>query len=117
MKLGALIVGLVLALGAASAQQHGTEPAKPAPAPAQQPPAHEPAAKEPGAHETGAGEHAEGAEHAEGEHALSSSETFMALFKHLEPHPVFGVWFGGSAGPFRIVKPYVTDAAGAPAAF
>jgi F-type H+-transporting ATPase subunit a len=117
MKLAALILGLVAALGAAFAQQeHGAAaPAKPQPAaPAQHAPAaaQQPAAQEP-AHEA-AGQEAAG-EHptvAEAEHGASA--IFMTLFKHLEPHAVFAVWFGGSAGGMKLVKPYEADAAGKP---
>lgn len=36
---------------------------------------------------------------------------FMELFSHLVPHPLSGVWFGGSKG-FGLVKPYAADDAG-----
>src|SRR5204863_1496148 len=45
----------------------------------------------------------------------TSGEVFLALFKHLEPHAVFAVWFGGQHG-FGFVKPYIADpATGEPA--
>jgi ATP synthase subunit 6 len=88
---------------------------------------HEPAAAPPAAqqvhgpdgHEAGAAEpvHAEsyeaGAAHEP--HALSAGEIFMGLFKHLEPHPVTALWFGGSQG-FGFVKPYAANEAGEPLA-
>ena len=37
----------------------------------------------------------EGAEHVD--HREGDSGLFMDLFGHLEPHPVFGVWFGGDS--------------------
>ncbi len=47
------------------------------------------------------------------EEALSASKIFLTLFKHLEPHALFGVWWGGEGG-LSIVKGYPADAAGAP---
>ncbi|HEX5011954.1 MAG TPA: F0F1 ATP synthase subunit A [Planctomycetota bacterium] len=74
---------------------------------------HEPGAAEPATHE----EHAV-AEHGEAgeghEEALGASQIFKGLFKHLEPHAVAALWFGGQPG-FACVKPYASDASGAPA--
>ena len=57
----------------------------------------------------------EAAGHEEGEEPLPASKIFQQLYKHLEPHAVAAVWFGGSQG-FAFVKPYPSDAQGAPQA-
>jgi F-type H+-transporting ATPase subunit a len=73
MSLAGLVLGALLALPA----QHG-EP---------QPHAALPATEHGG---TGV---------AQGQHAApAASEIFTGLFKHLEPHAVFGVWLGGAPG-------------------
>jgi len=102
-----LAVALLLPLAAAQNELHTPVPQKPA--------AHEPAAHEAAAHEAAAhDEHA--AEPGEGhEEKLGASQIFMGLFKHLEPHAVTALWFGGQPG-FAVVKPYVADASGEPAA-
>jgi F-type H+-transporting ATPase subunit a len=43
----------------------------------------------------------------------SAAEIFLGLYKHLEPHAVTALWWGGLEG-FGIVKPYVTDKLGNP---
>jgi len=43
--------------------------------------------------------------------AMSPSEIFQGLFKHLEPHAVTALWFGGSKG-FGVVAPYAADESG-----
>jgi ATP synthase subunit 6 len=70
------------------------------------------------AHESPGDEHVSGEhaadEHASGEHGkMSPGDIFLGLFKHLEPHAVGAVWFGGSKG-FGFVPPYDADAAGQP---
>jgi F-type H+-transporting ATPase subunit a len=44
---------------------------------------------------------------------VSAGKMFTQLFKHIEPHAVFGVWWGGNEG-FGIVSAHETDAAGKP---
>lgn len=107
----------------AAAQHAAPPPAPPQTAPSA-PAQHEPA---PHAGQDHAGQAAQGADAAHGAetshgadaahgepHEPASGEIFLGLFKHLEPHAVFAVWFGGKAG-FQFVKPYVADAAGEPA--
>ena len=130
MKLVALAASLVVlvALGAAA-------PGQEAPAPAPAPPAVEPTeagAAEPvpaqpaqpaQAEPVGAEAQHESPEQAASGHAaaghedkpLSAAQIFLQLYKHLEPHAVAAVWFGGQPG-FGFVKPYPTDAQGAPVA-
>jgi F-type H+-transporting ATPase subunit a len=50
---------------------------------------------------------------AAGEAKMTAAQIFMGLFKHLEPHVITAVWFGGKPG-FAVVKPYAADAAGNP---
>jgi F-type H+-transporting ATPase subunit a len=126
----AVLVGIVLGLGLGPplvAQEHAAPAAVPQAAP-QQPAdaAHDPPpaaahATPPAAHEAAhqAGSHTDPS-HAAGDDAdhdapLSSAQIFLQLYKHLEPHAVSAVWFGGNRG-FGIVPAYPTDAAGEPLA-
>lgn len=54
------------------------------------------------------------AEHAP-QSRVGDASLFMDLFAHLTPHPIAGVWWGGSKG-FGLVKPYAHDAEGRPLA-
>ena len=106
-RTAALVVALLGLAGVAATQEH------PAPAPAP----HEPAATAQETAGQAAAEHAPAA-HAEAEHGekpLSSAQIFMQLYKHLEPHAVGAVWFGGNQG-FGFVPAYPTDAQGQPSA-
>ena len=73
----------------------------------------QPAAPGPKVLHTGEAPATEGA--AAGEHAPSAGEMFIGLFKHLEPHAVAALWFGGTAGS-GFVTDYPVDAAGQPLA-
>ena len=44
---------------------------------------------------------------------ISAGQMFTTLFKHIEPHAVFGVWWGGNKG-FGFVSAKQTDAMGQP---
>jgi ATP synthase subunit 6 len=44
---------------------------------------------------------------------MSASEIFLGFYKHLEPHPVAAVWWGGTRG-FGLVDPFATDVDGNP---
>jgi F-type H+-transporting ATPase subunit a len=104
----ALLAAVALALPGArpAAQDPAADPAPAAQA------AHEPAAQPAaGGHEAAA--HAEPAHAEEGHDELSAAEIFQGLYKHLEPHAVAALWWGGTRG-FGLVPPYPTDAQGRP---
>jgi F-type H+-transporting ATPase subunit a len=44
---------------------------------------------------------------------LTAAEIFLGLYKHLEPHAITAVWFGGIEG-FGLIKPFVCDREGTP---
>jgi len=113
-RAAALVVVLAALAGGVAAQEH------PAPAPAPAPAQHEPAAapaQEAAGHAAAGHAPAEpaAAEHGEGEKKLSAAQIFLQLYKHLEPHPVAAIWFGGSRG-FGFVPHFKADAQGQPLA-
>lgn len=47
-------------------------------------------------------------------HEMAAGEMFMTLFKHVVPHAVAGVWFGGEEGLVSFVPPYPAGPDGEP---